>query len=328
MDFEVLVLILILGTILFIITTWYLFQGINKVILRLFREKKSILTEILKWILFVPSFYILLLVFYFGPSSLLSLSLEDLYEFLDFIIIPTALPYICILLMPAIAIARTISLLIKKLILFIAKKIKKEGKAEIVAEIVSWTFFVIKLILIGMTTVPLSMFIQAFLFRTMNIIILFITIATIIFIISTWYLFQAIDKLLLKIFYQKRLIIAEILKWILFLFGSYAIYSLLFSFVYLFNDSCLEVLKDVHPTLIFISEDPLSLLYLCGYIAIARGVSLLIKKLILFIARGASKQGKVEAVADVISWVFFALALLASVIVILILPVISKPLFF
>ncbi|MGI6296983.1 MAG: hypothetical protein ACOXZP_00180 [Minisyncoccales bacterium] len=163
MDFEVLVLILILGTILFIITTWYLFQGINKVILRLFREKKSILTEILKWILFVPSFYILLLVFYFGPSSLLSLSLEDLYEFLDFIIIPTALPYICILLMPAIAIARTISLLIKKLILFIAKKIKKEGKAEIVAEIVSWTFFVIKLILIGMTTGPLSMFIQAFL---------------------------------------------------------------------------------------------------------------------------------------------------------------------
>ena len=163
MDFEVLVLILILGTILFIITTWYLFQGINKVILRLFREKKSILTEILKWILFVPSFYILLLVFYFGPSSLLSLSLEDLYEFLDFIIIPTALPYIRILLMPAIAIARTISLLIKKLILFIAKKIKKEGKAEIVAEIVSWTFFVIKLILIGMATGPLSMFIQAFL---------------------------------------------------------------------------------------------------------------------------------------------------------------------
>jgi len=163
MDFEVLVLILILGTILFIITTWYLFQGINKVILRLFREKKSILTEILKWILFVPSFYILLLVFYFGPSSLLSLSLEDLYEFLDFIIIPTALPYICILLMPAIGIARTISLLIKKLILFIAKKIKKEGKAEIVAEIVSWTFFVIKLILIGMATGPLSMFIQAFL---------------------------------------------------------------------------------------------------------------------------------------------------------------------
>ena len=162
----------------------------------------------------------------------------------------------------------------------------------------------------------------------MNIIILFITIAIIIFIISTWYLFQAIDKLLLKIFYQKRLIITKILKWILFLFGSYAIYSLLFSFVYLFNDSCLEVLKDVHPTLIFISEDPLSLLYLGGYIAIARGVSLLIKKLILFIARGASKQGKVEAVADVISWVFFALALLASVIVILILPVISKPLFF
>lgn len=162
----------------------------------------------------------------------------------------------------------------------------------------------------------------------MNIIILFTTIATILFIISTWYLFQAIDKLLLKIFYQKRLIITKILKWILFLFGSYAIYSLLFSFVYLFKDSCLEVLKDVHSTLIFISEDPLSLLYLCGYIAVARGVSLLIKKLILFIARDASKQNKVEVVADAISWVFFALALLASVIVILILPIISKPLFF
>ena len=146
MDFEVLVLILILGTILFIITTWYLFQGINKVILRLFREKKSILTEILKWILFVPSFYILLLVFYFGPSSLLSLSLEDLYEFLDFIIIPTALPYICILLMPAIAIARTISLLIKKLILFIAKKIKKENKVEIIAEVISWGIFAFALV--------------------------------------------------------------------------------------------------------------------------------------------------------------------------------------
>jgi hypothetical protein len=64
------------------------------------------------------------------------------------------------------------------------------------------------------------------------------------------------------------------------------------------------------------NKDSLEFVYLCGtlvlYIAVARIISLLIKKLILFIAKKIKKENKVEIIAEVISWGIFAFALVVA----------------
>jgi hypothetical protein len=107
-----------------VVLSWLWFQAINKVILKLFRNKKSILAETLKWIIFLSSIYIPL----FGKEIW-----EAPLEILGTLVLCTT-------------IARIISLLIKKLILFIAKKIKKENKVEIIAEVISWGVFALAIL--------------------------------------------------------------------------------------------------------------------------------------------------------------------------------------
>ena len=124
-------LIFLVPTLVFAPIAWLWFQAINKVILKLFRGRKSILTETLKWSIFMSSTCFVLL-----SKAMRHLFNKDSLEFV----------YLCGALVLYIAVARIISLLIKKLILFIAKKIKKESKAEIVAEAISWGIFAFALV--------------------------------------------------------------------------------------------------------------------------------------------------------------------------------------
>lgn len=122
---------------MFSITTLHLFKGIEKLTIKLFK-KRTILGEALKWIIFAPLPFVVFFVFYFLislESSHYLITIGHIKRFFSFLPLGALYFYGCIFA------ARIVTLSIKKLIIFILKKAKRQDRAETVADVMSWTLF-------------------------------------------------------------------------------------------------------------------------------------------------------------------------------------------
>ncbi len=133
----------ILTIAIFSITTLHLFKGIEKLTIELFK-KRTIFGEIIKWIVFAFIPFIIYFVFYFFieiEGSHYMIIINNIKKFFSSFFEVGLLSFLYFY--GGLFLTRMVILLIKRLITFILKKMKKQDKAETIADVMSWTLFML-----------------------------------------------------------------------------------------------------------------------------------------------------------------------------------------